>query len=465
MFDELLTDLMELSDDELDTRIRHIELERRRLDAELAVAITVADHRQLPAVDGHRSINAYLRATINCSSGEASYLRSLARAVDHVDGLGERWMSGRFGVSQAARFATVYGNRRVRDRLPSFAPLLLDDAERLPYSEFSVCIDRFVAQADEDGAHDSRNDAIEHRDAQVCDVAGTVDITARGGDGVSTAEMIAIFRRFVEAEYQTDVRARRSEFADSADQHQLPRTARQRRFDAVTTIFRTAAAANGVGSNADPLVNIVVDASSWSNLLTAAGLIPGRPNSDGVHVADPDLLAEMLGSPLPLSERRCETSTGIQLHPHDVLRAALAGHVRRVVVDPAGVVTDLGRRKRLFTGAAREAAKLLLLRCEHPGCELAADWCDVDHAVEWAAGGTTDQSNSGIECSSHNVTKTKRRWRTKRADDGHRYTIRSDGSIMLPVGVRPPTFPDDDPGDTDELLRIARAVVASIPAA
>ena len=463
MFDELLTELMELSDDALDARIRDNELERRRLDAELAAAITVADHRGLPAVDDHRSINAYLRATINCSSGEASRLRSLARAVDRVDGLGEQWLAGRFGASQAGRLAAVYGNRRVRDRLPEFAPMLIDDAERLPYSEFDVCVDRFVAQADADGAHDSRDDAIEHRDAHVSEVAGMVDIAAHGGDGVCTAELIAIFERFAEGEYRADLRVRRDEFGDDADQQPLPRTARQRRFDAITTIFRTAAGATGVGSVADPLVNIVIDAGSWSRLLAATGLIPG---ADAMQVADPSLLTELLGSPVPLSERRCETSTGIQVHPHDVLRAALAGHVRRVVVDPAGVVIDMGRRKRLFTGAAREAATLLLRRCEHPGCELTADRCDVDHAVEWVDGGTTDQSNSGIECGRHNVTKSKRRWRTERAADGRRYTIRPDGSIMLPVGVRPPTFPDDDSDDdADELRRIARAVVAAAPAA
>jgi Domain of unknown function (DUF222) len=454
MFDELLSELMELSDDALDARIRATELERRRLDAEMTAAIAVADHRGLPAVDDHRSINAYLRATINCSRGEASRLRSLARAVDQVDGLGEHWMAGRFGASQAARLAAVYGNRRVRDRLPEFAPLLIDHAERLSYAEFDVCVDRFIAQADTDGAHDSRDDAIEHRDAHVSEVAGMVDITAHGGDGVSTAELIAIFERFVEAEFQADLRARHDEFGGDADQHPLPRTAGQRRFDALTTIFHTAAGATGVGSVADPLVNIVIDASSWSELLAATGLIPSTgdtstdgPSVEGVQIADPDLIAELLGSPVPLSERRCETSTGIQVHPHDVLRAALAGHVRRVVVDSAGVVIDLGRRKRLFTGAAREAAMLLLRRCDHPGCDLTADWCDVDHAVEWADGGTTDQANSGIECGRHNVTKSKRRWRTKRATDGRRYTIRPDGSIMLPVGVRPPEFAGDDPAE------------------
>ena len=67
------------------------------------------------------------------------------------------------------------------------------------------------------------------------------------------------------------------------------------------------------------------------------------------------------------------------LHSHDVLRAALAGHVRRTVVDSDRVVIDLGRRQRLFTGNARQAAKLLVRRCEHVGCELPGDWCEVDH--------------------------------------------------------------------------------------
>ena len=71
MFSEVLESLVEMPDRALDERIREIELQRRRLDAELAAAIAVADHRQLPAVDGHRSVNAYLRATLNCSSASS----------------------------------------------------------------------------------------------------------------------------------------------------------------------------------------------------------------------------------------------------------------------------------------------------------------------------------------------------------------------------------------------------------
>ena len=213
MFSDLLEALTELPDQALDDRIREIALQRRRLDAEFAVAIKVAESRQLGAVDGHRTINSYLPATLNCSSTEASRLRSLARAVDEIDGL--------------------------------------------------------------------------------------------------------------------------------------------------------------------------------------------PPTSD--------LFDELVASPESLLDRRCETTSGVTLHAHDVLRAALAGHVPRIVGDAAGVAIDMGRRRRLFAGAAREAAKLLVLRCEHPGCELPADLCDVDHAAEWTDGGEADQHNSRIRCSSHNIDKTRHR--------------------------------------------------------
>ena len=473
MFSDLLEALTELPDAALDDRIREIELQCRRLGAELAAAVAVAEHRQLPAVDGHRTTNAYLRATFNCSSTEANRLRSRARAIEAIDGLGEAWLSGRLGDSQVTLFASVNRNRRVRDRLPEFAPMLLDHAEQLPYSEWIQCVDRFVARADEDGAHDARDDAIEHRNAHVCDVGGMVDITAHGGDGLTTAELIAIHQRFTEAEYRVDVDARRAEFGDEADQHPLRRTAGQRRFDAMVTIFRQATAAEGLGTTGDPLVNVVVDAGTWARVLAESGLAPtttltGEPVDPFTGITRPtDLLDDLVSSPERLADVRCETSYGVALHPHDVLRAALAGHVRRVVVDAAGVVVDMGHRQRLFRGAAREAARLLLLRCEHPGCELPAELCDVDHAAEWADGGATDQTNSRIRCSGHNVEKTRKRWRSKRATNGRTYTVRADGTIMLPVGVRPPTFPDedDDAHEIERLAQLARAHLAALTAA
>jgi Domain of unknown function (DUF222) len=458
MLQQLLEELVELPDDALDERIRSLELQRRRLDAEFAIAVAAAGHRNLQAVDGHRSINAYLRATINCSSIEASRWRSLAWSVDHVDGLADRWLAGRLGESQAIAVANLYGNRRVRDHLSEFAPLLLDNAEQLSHREFMMCIDRFVANADEDGAHDARDDGIEHRDARVTSVGGMAAIDAHGSDALTAAELIAVHERFTEAEYNADLAARRAEHGDAADQHPLPRTAGQRRFDALVSIFRTAAGAAELGSPATPLVNIVIDADTWGRMLADAGLAPSadfdsRPIDPFTGLSRPDdLLRGLLDRPEALSSRRCETTSGITVHPHDALRAALVGHVRRIVVDADGVTIDQGRRRRLFAGAAREAAMVLIRTCEHPGCELPAEWCDIDHAVEWAQGGSTDQINARVRCGPHNAEKSRKQWRSERAHDGRTYTIRNDGTIMLPVGVRPPTFPGagTDEGDADD---------------
>ena len=53
--------------------------------------------------------------------------------------------------------------------------------------------------------------------------------------------------------------------------------------------------------------------------------------------------------------RRCSTRSGHPSDPPDALGAALSRHARRVVFDSRGVVVDMGRTARLFTGTARQA--------------------------------------------------------------------------------------------------------------
>ena len=150
-----------------------------------------------------------------------------------------------------------------------------------------------------------------------------------------------------------------------------------------------------------------------------------------------------MSDPDGFASRRCETSTGQILHPHTVLRAALAGHIRRAVLGADNLPINLGRKVRVFTGAARDAAKLLAVHCDHLGCGLPAELCEVDHSIEWHDGGHTDQDNAGVRCGGDNRAKHRKRWRTRRDIHGRVHTIRADGTIMLPVGVRPPVFPSE----------------------
>lgn len=132
------------------------------------------------------------------------------------------------------------------------------------------------------------------------------------------------------------------------------------------------------------------------------------------------------------------------MHPQHLLLAVLTGWVRRVLIDRRSVVVDMSEKARCFTGSARIAATLLHDACIHPGCEVPADRCQVDHNDEHHAGGPTTQEKGQPICSPHNRFKHRARRRTRRADNGRLYNIRADGSVVLFVGESPPTFTDDE---------------------
>ena len=245
----------------------------------------------------------------------------------------------------------------------------------------------------------------------------------------------------------------------------MPRTAAQRSFDALQTTFETADQAASAGVEAtgsfDSVVNIVTDERTADDVMASAGLT--LPNGRQLDIDEFGSLSidaivdEFTNDPASLLDRRCETEAGTPIHPTLLLRALLTGHVRRVVVDSAGVVTDLGRRQRLFTGSAREAAKLLTRTCTHPGCRVSSRFAEVDHVDEWSNGqGATDQHNADVRCGGHNRFKHRQRWRTRRNEHGRTYSIRSDGTIVLPVGEREPDL------SIDEMTRLARTRAAAL---
>ncbi|MGB3736313.1 MAG: DUF222 domain-containing protein, partial [Ilumatobacter sp.] len=199
MLEALVSGLVDLTDSGLDERIRELELQNRETQTELAVAIAVADARSIHQADAHRSMKGYLKATCNWSNHEVSRWRSVATAVNAHPSIGDAWLRGRIGAPQVTLLATTYGNRRVRDMLPAFLPFLLVNAEEMSFEDFAVTVAHFVTQADADGAHDQRDDAIEHRNANVTNVASSLDIRVAGGDGVTTDEIIGIYETFCTA--------------------------------------------------------------------------------------------------------------------------------------------------------------------------------------------------------------------------------------------------------------------------
>ena len=318
---------------------------------------------------------------------------------------------------------------------------LLDVAEQLAFDDFRRVVRRWESLADEDGAAADAEANEQNRTASLNEVNGAIDLRASGGSAMTAAEMLGIFEQFAEEEFRKDVAARTGLHGPDAPASLLPRTDAQRRFDALKEIFRRAASTPAGARAPQPVVNIIVDQHTHEVLLARHRLIPF-----------PDDL-----TPADLEHLRCETDGGIPVPPDAVFEATMQGYVRRIVVDRDGVVIDMGRKRRLFTGAARTAVKLMASHCGHLGCTVGSRHAHIDHMNEWDRDdGRTDVENGRPRCSSHNPTKTRLGLVDKRTRGGRIITYRRDGSPMLAVGCRPP---DDDPdADHPDDVGLARAI-------
>jgi len=432
MFDELVEQLMALDDQEVTERFRALELERRRLDAELAAVTAVADQRQVWRHDGHFNVKGWLRANANWSPTEVAQCRRKARLLNTVPAVGDALLAGHIGVAQTDDLARARGNRRCGDDLGEMIDQLLMHAEQLPYQDFTRVVQRWISIADEDGGLIAAETSHEHRTVSMGAIDDALELRASGGLPLVTADLLRIFEAFTQAEFDTDVAERTRLHGADAPASLLARTAAQRRFDALVKIFGVAAANTEASGVRVPVVNIVTDQWTWERTLARHRLI--------------DLTGDQ--TPMPdLSRLRCETDNGITVPPEHVLRAALFGLLRGVVTDPDGVIINMGRTRRCFTGSARVAAKLLATHCDHPGCVVPATFAQVDHVHEYAEGGRTDQANGRIECGGHNRVKHRLAMTARRDPTGQWIQHRADGTPMLPVGRRLIPEPEADPWD------------------
>lgn len=455
MFSEALAEYVVWDPGALHAEVERLELAARALDARRLAARAAAELGGTPALDGHKSTQAYLRATCNQPSSVALIEIRRARLCRDFPQIGEALMTGRIGLGQIDELVRIRRNPRAAKYLDHAAvDMLLGHAEHLPIRDFGNVVDHWLMWADPDGAWHDQSETIDQRTAHVISTNGDLLIGATGGDALTAEAMRNIFIHFVELEFRKDCEARRAMHGERADEFPLPRTDSQRKFDALVTIFERAYTNTGDGKMPDPVVNILCDQRTLHDLLGRAGIALAT----GEHV-DLDtltkqqidaVLAEFVNDPASILSRRCETSSGQQVAPQLLLRALLTAHVRRVVLDANSTVIDFGERKRLFTGNARIAATLLERFCQHPGCEVPADRGEIDHNESFVDGGRTDQSNAGPTCGPHNRHKYEHGWRRRRADNGRIYNVRSDGTLVLFVGERPSEFTRADLNDLQQ---------------
>ena len=85
------------------------------------------------------------------------------------------------------------------------------------------------------------------------------------------------------------------------------------------------------------------------------------------------------------------------------------------------------------------------LWCRFPGCDVAGQFCDLDHSIPWIAGGLTHPSNIHLKCRPHHLVKTfwcgDNGWAEQqfpdgtivwRSPSGRTYTTTPGGALFFP---------------------------------
>ena len=395
--------------------IQQLEALGRQMDAARVDLVDVIDRKGLYRADGHHSAKVMVRHVAKLSGAEAAARAKTARALRDLPETRAAFRAGHVGTCQVRRLARVHANPRVRDRLGGSEDRLLGFAMGRDFKFFDRVVGDWVRLADEDGTCDTNQANHERRNAHLSqdfDLGWHLDAAC---GSLSGAELKTIFDHFVDAEFLADWEKARIEHGDATTKADLERTEGQRRFDALFAIFQKAAAAEPGGKAPEVVTNLVIDDVTYERILffLATGV---RPE------VDPDD-----------ESFRCSTLDGHPVEPTEAVAASLVGKLRRVVVGADGVVIDLGRAQRLFTGSARLAAQLGNTECFWPGCHVPVSQCQIDHLVPFSerddggGGGRTNPDNGGPACGKHNRHK-EHGYQVWRDTDGRWHTHRPDGT-------------------------------------
>ena len=451
---------------------RAAEAVARKVRAVQLRVVDVVDQTETFRSDGHRSAGVLAGVAGRLSSREWKRRDRECRCLRAMPMVADGLVAGAIGACQVDRIARVWVNPRVQAQFTELDGQVAVLAARLSYEELDRRLTNWVREVDEDGTADRAAACHENRDVRIVDeFDGGWSIDGRFGS-LDGAQLHAIHRAFIEAEFAADWAEAREVHGDATTVAHLARTDAQRRADAFKRMALLAAdawAASRGGSVIDLTVTVDLELFERELARMAGGTpeprsgidlgpIPDddrldrsgrRRGADAAAEAEPRAHGREPGShgdaghdadaapdahpgqgpevgrcpegPVPRSGFRCETIDGHPIDPREAVAHALVGRVRRAVIGADGVVIDLSRRIRLFTGPSRLAVQLSATHCPWPGCTVPTSHCQADHLQPWSDGGSTSPGNGAPMCGRHN------RWKE------HGFTVRRDARGRLHV--------------------------------
>lgn len=376
----LTTDFTALPGSTAEAAAEQIQAVKAQLTALEAEVVGAYDASLEWSRDGHRSAGAALRHRSRLRGADARSSVRLARALRSMPPTALALADGSITPAHAHRLARA----ATRPEFTDAEQFLLAKAAVLSFAQWEKAVTYWEHLVDEAraGSDPDRADPREtNRALYLSKTFAGVGRLDGWLDPVGYSDLAETLQRIEDEMFSDDWRLARDRLGDQVTAGSLWRTPAQRRADALVEMARRASSTPAGATAPRPLTIVHVDHHTFEAAI--ASLASGAPFA------------------IPPNDRLCELDDGTVITPTQMVEQAAIGDVRRLVYGAPGVILDYGRRVRLFEGALREAVQARDRECRHPGCEIPARRCEIDHVVEWHEGGPTVHSNAEARCSFH----------------------------------------------------------------
>lgn len=373
-----------LADEALADAVVGLARARSLLDAATAEFVARWDARCLWADDGSKAPGPRLARDVGCRPQTASRIVHSARASRSMPLVTAAWRSGTISTDHVERLSRARTPERA-EFFPDMEAHLVSVAQNEPWPVFERAVAMFETAADDAGSDPTDPDDLKrrdkreraHRNARPVQIGDRWQIVG-SLDKIDGQVFANAWERIYQQLWEADLaEARRicGPDASAAEVTQAAtdkRTTAQRSADALVEMATRAQTAPVDGQRPRPLISVVVSAG------------------------------ELFG---PIRE----TFNGLVLSRLEVANLLFEADFERITFSTRGQPVEVSSPQRFFTGGWRRAVEVRDRVCQHPTCNVTAEFCQVDHIIEHSDGGQTSVDNGRLLCPKHNRQRPGRR--------------------------------------------------------
>ena len=373
-----------LDDDTLSETVTELMRFRSLLDAKAASFVARWDARVLWANDGSKAPGARLARDVGCRRQTTNRAVHTARSTRSMSLVSAAWQTGDISTDHVERLTRAATPERAAD-FTAVEEHLVTVATTADWTTFERTVAMFETASDD--AHNDptnpddldRRDKRErsHRNARAIQIGNRWELLG-SLDKVSGQIVADTWERINHELWEADLATARTQLGPDADPTEVVRTAQQirtaaqRNADALVEMATRAATTPTDGQRPRPLITVIVSAG------------------------------ELFG---PIRE----TFNGLVLNRLEIAKLLFQADFERIVFSPTAQPVNITSPQRFFTGGWRRAVEIRDRHCQHPTCDVPAEYCHVDHITEHTDGGTTSIDNGRLLCPRHNHQRPGRK--------------------------------------------------------